>query len=140
MEDIPLIDEDVKTAFVALAICDWLFGEFWYSMEKAKKEGGPGISGVNWNDPVVHKYIKSSEVMAHYGPTELLILRHTFLEAEKAFQKPEVKPAFATAGLVIESKEVQFVWDVGSAFVNTILDVAIDEYSKYAEENIIRTN
>lgn len=140
LKDLPLTNEDVKTALVGLLICSWITWEFTNSRARAKKEGKPSTYGLKFNDPLLLEHVKSSDVMAHLGPTEIWILRHTIWEAEKVLLKPQVQEAFAKAGCLFEDKEGHRSLAQGKGWVTTMLDITKEEHRKYAAENIIRHN
>lgn len=140
LEDLPLTNEDVKTALVGLLICSWITWEFTASRARAKKEGKPSTYGLKFNDSLLLEHVKSSDVMANLGPTEIWILRHTIWEAEKVLLKPEVQEAFAKAGCLFEDKEVRRSLGQGKGWVTAMLDITKEEHHKYAAENIIRHN
>lgn len=138
MKDLPLTNEDVKTAVVGLLICRWLTAEFGASVARVKKEGGLDMVGMKISDALVQEHVKSFEVMAHWGPTEIWILYHTVCEALKVIHKPEVKAALKEAGCDVESTEIQRMYVRGFAWASTMLKITKVEYDKYATENIIR--
>ncbi|KAE9979332.1 hypothetical protein EG328_000977 [Venturia inaequalis] len=137
-EDLPLTNEDIKTAVIGLIICRHLAYGFQASMTQVKEEGGPNMLGMKLDDPVIQEHIKSSEFMARYGLTEVWILCQTLDEAEKVIKKPEIKTALKKAGCDLENKDIQWMRSMGFSRAHGMLEIVQVEYYRYAAENIIR--